>query len=44
MLARILHRYDLVADPDYELKIEERLTIVPRNLRMGIRRRTPQFA
>lgn len=41
VLARLLHRYDVSADPDYELKIEERLTIVPRGFQLELRRRTP---
>lgn len=41
VLARLLHRYDVTADPDYELKIEERLTIVPRGFQLELRRRTP---
>jgi len=41
VLARLLHRYDLAADPDYELRIEERLTIVPRGFRLTLSRRTP---
>lgn len=44
VLARILHRYELVGDPDYELKIEERLTIVPRGLRLRFVPRTPASA
>lgn len=29
VLARTLHRYDLKPDPDYQLKISERLTVMP---------------
>lgn len=29
VLARLLHRYDFEADPDYELTITERLTLMP---------------
>lgn len=41
VLARLLHRYDLEPEPGYELKIEERLTIVPRGFRLSLNRRTP---
>ncbi|MGA8987599.1 cytochrome P450 [Aeromicrobium sp.] len=30
VLARLLHRYDVVGDPDYELQIAERLTLMPK--------------
>lgn len=29
VLARMLHRYDLTPDPDYELEVAERLTLMP---------------
>lgn len=41
VLARLLHRYDVAGDPDYELRIEERLTIVPMNFELTLTRRTP---
>ncbi len=40
-LARLVHRYDLGADPAYELKISERLTLMPRGCELKITRRTP---
>ncbi|WP_137145483.1 cytochrome P450 [Mycolicibacterium sp. CR10] len=39
LLAVLLRRYDLVADPDYELQIAERLTLMPRDFRLELRRR-----
>lgn len=40
LLARLLQRYDFEpADPDYELAITERLTLMPSGLRLRIRRR-----
>lgn len=40
LLARLLHRYDFEpADPDYELSVTERLTLMPSGLRLRIRRR-----
>ncbi|MFJ6094400.1 cytochrome P450 [Williamsia muralis] len=40
MLARFIARYDFEpADPDYELSITERLTLMPDGLRLRIRRR-----
>ncbi|GAA3533507.1 cytochrome P450 [Aeromicrobium flavum] len=41
VLARLLHRYDISGDPDYELKIDERLTIVPRGFELTLTPRTP---
>ena len=40
-LARLVHRYDLTPDPGYDLQIAERLTLMPRDFRLGITRRTP---
>lgn len=40
-LARILHRYDLVGDPSYELSIDERLTLMPQGLELTL---TPREA
>ena len=34
--ARWIRRYDLFADPDYELQIAERLTMMPRDFRLGL--------
>lgn len=41
VLAMLLHRHDLRADPSYELQIEERLTLVPEDLRVDLARRVP---
>ncbi|PJJ56541.1 unspecific monooxygenase [Mumia flava] len=40
-LARILHRYDVAADPAYTLRIDERLTLMPQGLEVTLTRRTP---
>jgi cytochrome P450 len=40
-LARMLHRYDFVADPDYELHITERLTLMPEGFELTLTPRTP---
>lgn len=42
VLARMLHRYDLTPDPDYELEIAERLTLMPRGFRLTVSPRTPE--
>lgn len=39
VLARLLHRYDLVGDPAYPLKIKERLTLMPEGLEVVLRPR-----
>ena len=39
MLAVLVRRYDLIADPGYELKVTERLTLMPDGFRLGLRRR-----
>lgn len=39
ILGVIVRRYDLVADPGYELAITERLTMMPRGFRLALRRR-----
>lgn len=36
LLGKLIRRYDLIADPDYELQIQERLTMMPRNFRLGL--------
>jgi hypothetical protein len=41
VLARLLHRYDITGDPDYELAVSERLTLMPQGFRMTLARRTP---
>ncbi|GAA2785521.1 cytochrome P450 [Saccharopolyspora taberi] len=42
VLALLLHRYDLVPDPDYRLRVTELLTIKPEGLTMRLRRRRPE--
>ncbi|MHC9291541.1 cytochrome P450 [Mycobacterium sp. LTG2003] len=39
LLAVIIRRYDMDADPDYRLQIQERLTMMPFGFRLGLRRR-----
>jgi unspecific monooxygenase len=39
MLGVLIRRYDLIADPDYQLQISERLTMMPKGFRLGLRRR-----
>lgn len=39
MLASIIRRYDLIADPGYRLTVVERPTQLPRKFRLGLRRR-----
>lgn len=39
VLARVLHRFEIEADPGYELEITERLTLMPRDLRLSLRPR-----
>ena len=39
ILGTLIRRYDLIADPDYELQIQERLTLMPRDFRLGLRLR-----
>ncbi|WP_043808229.1 cytochrome P450 [Rhodococcus triatomae] len=38
-LATILHRYDLVADPDYTLDVAEQMTLKPAGFRLAVSRR-----
>jgi unspecific monooxygenase len=40
-LARLLHRYDLAGDPDYDLRITERLTLMPEGFELSLARRVP---
>ena len=40
-LARLLHRYDIAGDPDYELTIAERLTLMPEDFHITLSRRVP---
>ncbi|WP_338836617.1 cytochrome P450 [Gordonia polyisoprenivorans] len=39
VLASLLHRYDLRADPDYELTVDERLTMVPKDFHLSLSER-----
>lgn len=41
VLARMLHRYDLEPDLDYELAVTERLTLMPVGFELALRPRTP---
>jgi cytochrome P450 len=41
VLARMLHRYELTHDPDYELSIAERLTLIPEGFELSLTRRVP---
>ncbi len=41
VLARLLHRYEFEADPDYDLVISERLTLMPVGFRLAPTRRSP---
>ncbi len=41
VLARMLHRYDITADPDYELEIAERLTLMPKGFELTLTPRVP---
>lgn len=41
VLARMLHRYDLTPDPAYELRIAERLTLMPQGFQLTITPRKP---
>ncbi len=39
MLAVLIRRYDLTADPDYTLRVQERLTMMPSGFRLVLQRR-----
>jgi len=39
LLGAIIRRYDLIGDPGYRLAITERLTLMPKGFRLGLRRR-----
>lgn len=41
VLAKLLHRFDLTPEADYELTITERLTLMPVGFRVGLTRRRP---
>ncbi|WP_225829783.1 cytochrome P450 [Streptomyces sp. NK08204] len=40
VLGLLLRRYELRPDPDYRLRVTERLTVMPEGLRLGLERRT----
>jgi unspecific monooxygenase len=40
VLGLLLRRYELLPDPDYRLRVAERLTLMPEGLRLRLRRRT----
>lgn len=40
MLAAILCNYDLVPDPNYQLKVKETITVEPDQLRLKVTRRS----
>lgn len=44
VLARMLHRYKIEPDPDYELAITERLTLMPVGFELALTPRTPAAA
>ncbi|WP_370332104.1 cytochrome P450 [Mycolicibacterium hippocampi] len=39
MLAVLLRRYEMIADPEYQLQITERLTVMPKDFHLSLRRR-----
>jgi cytochrome P450 len=39
VLGTILQKYTIEADPDYELKVAERLTLMPEGFNLTVRRR-----
>ncbi|WP_327699339.1 cytochrome P450 [Streptomyces sp. NBC_00459] len=41
VLGLLLRRYDLKPDPDYRLRVAERLTVIPEGLRLHLERRSP---
>ncbi|QPP09688.1 cytochrome P450 [Streptomyces bathyalis] len=44
VLGLLIRRYDFTSDPDYRLRVDERLTLMPRALRLHLTRRTPAQA
>jgi cytochrome P450 len=42
VLGTLIRRYDLIADPGYQLKIQERLTMMPLGFKLGLRLWTGQ--
>ncbi|MEV0174246.1 cytochrome P450 [Streptomyces sp. NPDC050803] len=41
VLGLLLRRYELLPDPEYRLRVTERLTLMPEGLRLGLKRRRP---
>jgi cytochrome P450 len=41
VLARLLHRYDVAGDLAYQLRVSERLTLMPEGFELTLSRRTP---
>lgn len=41
-LARLVHRYDFAGDPSYDLRITERLTLMPEGFELTLTPRTPR--
>lgn len=41
VLARLVHRYDLEADPEYQLSVTERLTLQPEGFELRLHERAP---
>ncbi|MBO0677751.1 cytochrome P450 [Mycolicibacterium sp. S2-37] len=39
LLAALIRRFDFIGDPDYRLRTQERLTMMPRDFRLTLRRR-----
>jgi cytochrome P450 len=39
VLGTLIRRYDVLPDPDYTLRVAERLTLMPKDFRVGLRRR-----
>lgn len=44
VLGLLVRRYDISPDPDYRLSVSERLTLMPRGLRLHLTRRAPARA
>jgi unspecific monooxygenase len=44
VLARMLHRYNLAGDGDYDLKVTERLTLMPQDFLLSLSPRVPTAA
>jgi unspecific monooxygenase len=44
VLGLLLRRYELRPEPDYRLRVAERLTLMPEGLRLHLQRRTPRVS